>query len=89
MPNVNPQDLPITQAATPGPWGFPPCAHSSCVDIRVQGDLFTVVSTRRPEHTGVPFDGDEVVKFIDEVRAGKWDGVYALAQAAASRMASA
>lgn len=84
MPNIDPRDLPIrkgknAQAKSPVPgW---PCATHSCVDIVQDGGLFLIRSTRRVDATPVPFDADEMVKFLNEVKAGHWDAMLAAAQA--------
>lgn len=73
-----------------GPFGpFTGCSSNACVDIERDGDLFLVRSTRRVEATPVPFDGDEIVKFIDEVKAGTWDATYAEAKVRAAQNVTA
>jgi len=57
-----------------------PCGSNACVDIVQDGDLFLIRSTRRVDATPVPFDADEMVKFIGEVKAGKWDAIESAAQ---------
>jgi len=72
MPNLHPENLPIH----PADRGWPGCSNATCVDVVEGGDTFArIVSTRRPDAPGVPFDADEIVKFIDEVKAGHWDGL--------------
>lgn len=68
---------------------WPKCTAGNCVDIEQDGDLFLVRSTRRVDAEPVPFDGDEIVKFIEEIKAGTWDATYAAAKSAAGRMATA
>lgn len=90
MPNLQPADLPIVDGGA-AMQGWPgDCSAGNCVDVVEGGDTFArIVSTRRPESTGVPFDADEVVKFLDEVKAGMWDGLHARARAAASAVTPA
>lgn len=52
------------------------CSSNACVDVIEGGDTFArIVSTRRPEDGAVRFDADEIVKFVDEVKAGHWDAL--------------
>lgn len=71
------------------PWPGWPCGTSSCVDIVQEGDLFLIRSTRRVDATPVPFDADEMTKFIAEVKAGEWDATESAAKAIEARTATA
>lgn len=66
-----------------------PCGDNTCVDVYEKDNLIWVRSTRRLDAAHIPFDGDEWVKFIDEVKAGQWDGTYAAAVRLKAQMQSA
>ena len=69
MPNMQPDDLPIVQNSTRGPW----CGTDTCVDVKRHDGGVDLTSTIDGNDGCVTYTHAEWNQFVGDVKAGHWD----------------